>query len=556
MNQNQQNQQFQQALNQQNQQNQNDQNKSSNRRIVDHGNSIMKWFIERNLGHDSININGIIRPEASYLIDLFPPIAYRNNNLDYDLQTKFVHLSANKAKHAIHTVKWTPEGRRLLVASYSGEFTLWNGMTFNFETIMQAHDCSIFALTYSHDDNWLLSGDQQGKIKFWQPNFNNVNIIDAHPEYSIRDIAFSPNDSKFVSCSDDRFLKIWDFNKTILEKNLKGHNWDVKCCDWHCNLGLIVSGSKDNSLKLWDPRQSNSVFTSLGFKHNVTKTKFQPNGSQRLIASVSKDKSCRIFDLRMMADSIVIRSHEAELSCVAWHPIHSSMITTGGYDGSMNHYLLDMLPSNYDSLNLSRNIPQNSLQPVHTIPYAHEKAINCLEYHPLGHLLCSAGADRSARFWCRSRPNDPSAFIEPPYTNDKPSAWYYGINNNVNAVQEPTPQMLKFKSQLLPESGENTSSSISTNMNNNPAGKINNNNNSVNDNNNGNNTNKNSNLNNKRADDNLQTDEKHSHTSFAFPGLGNSERKKEAAPVLNELNELVSGFDAAPIPGFGSRKKS
>jgi len=33
--------------------------------------------------------------------------------------------------------QFTPEGRRLLAGSHRGEFTLWNGLTFNFETIMQ-----------------------------------------------------------------------------------------------------------------------------------------------------------------------------------------------------------------------------------------------------------------------------------------------------------------------------------------------------------------------------------------------------------------------------------
>ena len=34
-------------------------------------------------------------------------------------------------------LKWTPEGRRLVTGASSGEFTLWNGLTFNFETILQ-----------------------------------------------------------------------------------------------------------------------------------------------------------------------------------------------------------------------------------------------------------------------------------------------------------------------------------------------------------------------------------------------------------------------------------
>lgn len=411
--------------------------KGQHRRTVDHGNNMGRWYIQRAIGQTTQHM-GAIRPESSYLIDLLPPPAYTRDNSAanpavLDIQLKFVHLSLNKARHSINAVKWTPEGRRLVVASHSGEFTIWNGMTFNFETIMQAHDLAVLALQYSHNDEWLLSGDQDGAIKYWQPNFNNVNIIQGHSD-AIRDIAFSPNDSKYLTCSDDLTLKIWNFNNGMEERTLTGHHWDVKCADWHPSLGLIVSGSKDNLLKLWDPRVATAISTLHGFKHTVTKTKFQKAGTLRLLASVSRDRSCRLFDLRTMTDFKVFRDHEADLSCVEWHPTHASLLTTAAYDGSMYHYVLD------------RHIPEPSeegtltqgAEPLHKVPFAHEKAVHALEYHPLGHLLCSAGNDRSARFWLRARPNDPMAFKDPLYTNEKTGAWYYGVNNNVNAVLEDT----------------------------------------------------------------------------------------------------------------------
>ena len=36
--------------------------------------------------------------------------------------------------------QWTPTGRRLITGSQTGEFTLWNGQSFNFEMILQVHD--------------------------------------------------------------------------------------------------------------------------------------------------------------------------------------------------------------------------------------------------------------------------------------------------------------------------------------------------------------------------------------------------------------------------------
>lgn len=67
---------------------------------------------------------------------MLPPLA-RVTNAAETIPAKHLHASLNKIKHPINVVRWTPEGRRLLTGSTSGEFTLWNGMGFNFETIMQ-----------------------------------------------------------------------------------------------------------------------------------------------------------------------------------------------------------------------------------------------------------------------------------------------------------------------------------------------------------------------------------------------------------------------------------
>ena len=59
-------------------------------------------------------------------------------------------------------ILWTPDGRRLVTGAASGEFTLWNGMAFNFETILQAHDQAVRSMCWSRDGNWLATGDHGG----------------------------------------------------------------------------------------------------------------------------------------------------------------------------------------------------------------------------------------------------------------------------------------------------------------------------------------------------------------------------------------------------------
>lgn len=364
-----------------------------------------------------------IQPETTYTTEILPPDAYYGNKRVINTPTKFTHLSSNKVKHVIPAIKWTPEGRRLVVATYSGEFSLWNGSTFNFESIMQAHDSAVTTMEYSHAGDWLISGDSDGIIKIWQPNFNMVKVLDqAHME-CVRDVSFSGTDSKFVTCSDDNILKIWNFSNGQQERVLSGHHWDVKSCDWHPTMGLIVSGSKDNLIKLWDPRSGQCISTILGFKHTIIKTKFQPTKGN-LLAVVAKDKSCKIFDIRQNMKELKSFRDESDYMSLTWHPINESIFTVGCYDGSLKHF--DLLQDTGSS---------NSF---HDIPYAHDKCITSLSYNPVGHILASASKDRTIRFWTRSRPMDPNAFDDPTYNNKKVNAWYFGINNNINAVRPKT----------------------------------------------------------------------------------------------------------------------
>lgn len=112
---------------------------------------------------------------------------------------RYVHTSQNKVRCPVNVVSWTPEGRRLITGSSSGEFTLWNGLTFNFETILQAHDTAVRAMVWSHNENWMIAGDQSGVIKYWQSNMNNAKAFQGHKE-SIRGLSFAPSGTCGAFC--------------------------------------------------------------------------------------------------------------------------------------------------------------------------------------------------------------------------------------------------------------------------------------------------------------------------------------------------------------------
>lgn len=162
--------------------------RSTMRRAVDYSSSVIRRLEARIWQRDERDQTWI-QPDPSYVHTLPPPSAFPKNPSN-TVTTKFVHCSTNKVRCPVFCVVWTPEGRRLVTGASSGEFTLWNGLTFNFETILQAHDYPIRTMCWSHNDLWLLSGDDLGYVKYWQSNMNNVQMFQAHKDQAIRGVRY------------------------------------------------------------------------------------------------------------------------------------------------------------------------------------------------------------------------------------------------------------------------------------------------------------------------------------------------------------------------------
>ncbi|EMP42623.1 WD repeat-containing protein 33 [Chelonia mydas] len=162
--------------------------KAVNRKTIDYNPSVIKYLENRVWQRDQRDMRAI-QPDAGYYNDLVPPIGMLNNPMNA-VTTKFVRTSTNKVKCPVFVVR--------------------------------AHDSPVRAMTWSHNDMWMLTADHGGYVKYWQSNMNNVKMFQAHKE-AIREASFSPTDNKFATCSDDGTVRIWDFLRCHEERILRGY---------------------------------------------------------------------------------------------------------------------------------------------------------------------------------------------------------------------------------------------------------------------------------------------------------------------------------------------
>lgn len=55
-------------------------------------------------------------------------------------------------------------------------------------------------MVWSHNDNWMVTGDHAGYVKYWQSNMNNVRMFQAHkdPVRGIRYVFISQNAKRLI----------------------------------------------------------------------------------------------------------------------------------------------------------------------------------------------------------------------------------------------------------------------------------------------------------------------------------------------------------------------
>ena len=115
--------------------------------------------------------------------------------------------------------------------------------------------------------------------------------------------------------------------------------------------------------------------------------RWNKNGNWLLTAS--RDHLLKIFDIRNLKEELqTFRGHKREALTLAWHPVHEELFASGGSDGAMMFWSV------------------GAEKEVGAIENAHESSIWSLDWHPVGHILCSGSNDHTCKFWTRNRPGD------------------------------------------------------------------------------------------------------------------------------------------------------
>ena len=155
-----------------------------------------------------------------------------------DLRNLTIVRRLESSGQSARSIALHPQGAEMAVGYSDNRIRIFSMGDFKLIKEYPAHENSVFAVRYSPDGHWLLSGSRDARLKVWNvaEKYALHKEIAAHL-YAINDIRFSPDRKHFVTCSMDKSVKVWCTEDLTLLKVIDrarhaGHGTSVNKLLW------------------------------------------------------------------------------------------------------------------------------------------------------------------------------------------------------------------------------------------------------------------------------------------------------------------------------------
>ncbi len=166
--------------------------------------------------------------------------------------------SIQLSTHSLRVLATCASRSEIAVGTSDRYIYIVDSQTLDIKTrIENAHQNSVFALCYSSDNRYLISGGRDAQLRVWniENNYECISEQSAH-WFTINDIAYHPTQPVFATASRDKTIRIWDGVTFELIKALDtirdgGHINSVNRLLWTPDGQQLISCSDDRSLIVW-----------------------------------------------------------------------------------------------------------------------------------------------------------------------------------------------------------------------------------------------------------------------------------------------------------------
>ena len=196
----------------------------------------------------------------------------------------------------IEEVVFSPDENLIVSRGDDNLIKLWNTGKSSVK-VLAGHTKKIRSIQFNPNNDFLisLSGESysSNEIILWNKDGNARKVLRT---YGVSDVYFSPNGEYFAFFNRfDSIIRVFNADGEPINEQLSGHIGRIHSISFSSDGNFIVSGGEDNTVRLWSIRDG-LINSFRGHSDAILDVDFNPKNN-KVIASVSKDKTIRIWDI-------------------------------------------------------------------------------------------------------------------------------------------------------------------------------------------------------------------------------------------------------------------
>jgi WD40 repeat protein len=212
----------------------------------------------------------------------------------YDLESKKVWSHSFGSTNWLWTAGYSPDGRFVATANADAAYVL-NAVNLE-ELYRLPHASVVNSVKFSPDGLRLVTACKDGIVRVWNLHTKNVELSLRHTG-KVRFADFSPDGLLIVSASEDSTACIWDSQSGERRAVLSHPGW-VNYGAFSPDNKRVVTACSDHKARVWDVRSGQRIMPDLIHGDGVVSAEFSPDG--RFILTSSFDGIARLW----LADSL------------------------------------------------------------------------------------------------------------------------------------------------------------------------------------------------------------------------------------------------------------